>query len=385
MINLRTFHTKIGQHIYQQHQHVITQRKISSISAKCGSVRRVNNYKNSNTSTACVFQLQQRGLSEAASVNAAASTIQVQSPFSGIWLSLSQSTPVAYMQDALIALHDSSGLPWWASIVMSTVLFRTFITLPLAIYQHKIMARLELLVLEMPAIVAELKKEAAIAMKKFKWSESQTRVVYNRSLKKQWNALVVRDNCHPAKTFIVLWGQIPLWICQSVALRNLVHMMPDPTALQAQIICTEMTVGGFGWIPNLTEVDSSYILPVALGLINLSIIEMQTILRNRPTTRLQKYATNVFRVLTIAMVPVACSVPSALCVYWVASSGYGLAQNLLLTTPAVRRSLGIPLTKTEVQNPYERMWLKMKTITAKTDQKSAKQQADHSNSETKTK
>lgn len=37
---------------------------------------------------------------------------------------------------------------------------------------------------------------------------------------------------------------------------------------------------------------------------------MQTILRNRPTTRLQKYATNVFRVLTVAMVPVACSVPS---------------------------------------------------------------------------
>lgn len=84
----------------------------------------------------------------------------------------------------------------------------------------------------------------------------------------------MRENCHPAKTFIALWGQIPLWICQSVALRNLVRMMPDPTTLQAQIIYTEMTIGGFGWIPNLTEVDSSYILPFTLGVINLSIIEV---------------------------------------------------------------------------------------------------------------
>lgn len=73
---------------------------------------------------------------------------------------------------------------------------------------------------------------------------------------------------------IVLWGQIPLWICQSVALRNLVHMLPDPNSIQAKLIFTEMTIGGFGWIPNLTEVDASYILPVALGIINLSIIEV---------------------------------------------------------------------------------------------------------------
>lgn len=44
--------------------------------------------------------------------------------------------------------------------------------------------------------------------------------------------------------------------------------------LDAQITFTELTLGGFGWIPNLTEVDGSYILPVALGIINLIIIEV---------------------------------------------------------------------------------------------------------------
>ena len=35
-----------------------------------------------------------------------------------------------------------------------------------------------------------------------------------------------------------------------------------------------MSLGGFVWIQNLTEVDHSYILPVTLGLINLAILEV---------------------------------------------------------------------------------------------------------------
>ncbi|ALC44002.1 CG4942, partial [Drosophila busckii] len=298
-----------------------------------------------------------------ASTEAAAATAATQlanaGGLVGFWQSLSNSTPVAYMQDALIQIHDYTGLPWWASIVMSTFMFRAVVTLPLTIYQHKITARIEKIALEMPAIVEELKREAAMAKQKFKWTDKQTAVVYRRSIKKQWQKLIVRDNCHPLKTVIVLWGQIPLWICQSVALRNLVYMLPDPTTLTAQIVATEMTIGGFGWIPNLTQVDNSYILPVALGLINLCIVEVQSMTRTRPATRMQSIANNVFRGLSVLMVPIACTVPSALCVYWVASSSFGLAQNLLILSPELRRAVGIPQTATELQQPYEQLWLKI--------------------------
>ncbi|XP_073843870.1 cytochrome c oxidase assembly protein COX18, mitochondrial [Musca autumnalis] len=280
--------------------------------------------------------------------------------FASMYQSLSSSTPVMMMQEGLIEIHDFTGLPWWLSIVTSTILFRSLVTLPLTVYQHKITARLENISLEMPAIVEELKKEAAMAMKKFQWTEQHTKLVYQRSIRKQWTNLIVRDNCHPAKTFIVLWAQIPLWIFQSMALRNMINMMPDPTSLQAQIVVTEMTIGGFGWIPNLTVVDSSYILPVALGLINLGIIEIQTMLKNRPPTRFQNIISNVFRGLSICMVPVACTVPSGLTVYWVASSTYGLVQNLVLASPRVKRALGIPKTKNELEDPYQHLWMRTK-------------------------
>lgn len=58
-----------------------------------------------------------------------------QETVAGIWKSISNSTPVAYLQDGLLLLHDSTCLPWWATIVISTVLLRTVITLPFAVYQ----------------------------------------------------------------------------------------------------------------------------------------------------------------------------------------------------------------------------------------------------------
>lgn len=48
------------------------------------------------------------------------------------------------------------------------------------------------------------------------------------------------------------------------------------TCLIAAALVTymELSVGGFGWIPNLLVPDESLILPVALGLINLAIVEV---------------------------------------------------------------------------------------------------------------
>lgn len=90
---------------------------------------------------------------------------------------------------------------------------------------------------------------------------------------------------------------------------------------------------------------------------------MQSMMRTLPPTRFHNIITNVFRGLSLVMVPVACTVPSALTVYWVASSSYGLVQNLLLASPQVKRAFGIPKIQSELENPYEHLWSKMKQRT----------------------
>ncbi|XP_056648698.1 cytochrome c oxidase assembly protein COX18, mitochondrial isoform X1 [Diorhabda sublineata] len=276
----------------------------------------------------------------------------------GIFKWISESTPVEYLQNFLLTMHDTTGLPWWATIVCTTVLLRTCVTLPLAVYQNYILAKLHNLQLEMPAIVEELKKETSIAVKMYNWDEKKAKMVYNRSIRKQWNNLVVRDNCHPFKASLLLWFQIPMWISLSVSLRNLVYMLPHQN-VDAQITFTELTVGGFGFIPNLTEVDASGILPVGLGLINLLIIELQRLSKVNEPTKLQKFLTNIFRGLSVIMIPVAASVPSCLVLYWTTSSAYGLIQNLVLMSPKAKRICGIPKTDKELEHPYRHVSLQI--------------------------
>lgn len=268
----------------------------------------------------------------------------------GLYTSISNSYPVHFIQDGLLYFHDVSGLPWWATVVTSTVLIRSLMTLPLTVYSNSILAKVENISLELKDLVNELKRETAIARKQFKLTDKQTAIIYKRSLKKQWVKLIERDNCHPLKASLVVWFQIPIWICMSFALRNLVYMTSgDPAAM---VTFMEMSAGGIGWIPNLTEPDHSWILPVAFGLTNLSIIELQRMSKIRKPSKMYNVFTNIFRGFSIVMIPVAASVPSCMCLYWLTSSSVGLAHNLILLSPQLRRKLGIPEAPSELENPY---------------------------------
>lgn len=55
--------------------------------------------------------------------------------------SLWDAAPVHLCEGLLVGLQQASGFPWWLNIVVSTVLVRTVVTLPLAAYQMVVLAR----------------------------------------------------------------------------------------------------------------------------------------------------------------------------------------------------------------------------------------------------
>jgi mitochondrial inner membrane protein COX18 len=273
----------------------------------------------------------------------------------GFIQSIADSSAVSQVQTMLETIHEVSGLPWWATICASTILFRTAITLPLSVYQNKIFARLENIGQEMKDLVPEMKKETAIAIRQFKWTEEEAKKAYMRSMKKQYSMRIVRDNCHPFKSSVVIWAQLPMWLGLSMALRNM-SSATEFSSLESQITLLELSVGGFLWIPNLTYPDSSWILPVFLGLVNLAIIELQVanrLAKNVEANKLQKFMTYFFRGISIVMVPVAATVPSCMSLYWTTSSVCGLCHNLILVSPKFRRFTKVPLSIKENQNPYQ--------------------------------
>lgn len=60
---------------------------------------------------------------------------------SGWYNSLAESGPVHLCEQYLMGVQQVTGFPWWLSIIMSTVMVRTLITLPLASYQVVIIAK----------------------------------------------------------------------------------------------------------------------------------------------------------------------------------------------------------------------------------------------------
>lgn len=273
----------------------------------------------------------------------------------GWFKALAQSRLVEGLMGGLQAIHDSLHIPWWMSIIISTIMLRGIITFPLAVYQNYIFARIENLKPEMDTLIKELKKETAVAIRKFGWDEVHARRMFNRSAKRIWKELIIRDNCHPFKASLLLWVQIPLWVATSMSFRNMASMMPHQDAA-AQILFMELSTGGVSWIPNLTEVDHSFILPVAMGITNLLITEVNVLSRLQPGSRAQNIITNVFRFISIAIIPIAATVPSCVVLYWVTSSVCGLTQNLALMHPRLRQACGIPLTASQNPTPYQHLW-----------------------------
>lgn len=267
----------------------------------------------------------------------------------GWYEALARSAPVQGAEALLLGAHTASGLPWWGSILLTTVALRGSITLPLAAYQHYILAKVENLQPEIKNIARHLNQEVAIRASQLGWSKRVARLTYLKNMRRLVSELYVRDNCHPFKATVLVWIQIPMWIFMSVALRSFSTGTAHAEGFSVQ---EQLAAGGVLWFPDLTALDSTWILPVSLGVTNLLIVEIFA-LQKIGMSRFQTYMTYFMRAVSVLMIPIAATVPSSIVLYWLCSSFMGLSQNLLLRSPTFRQLCRIPLTKGDSDTPYK--------------------------------
>ncbi|KFV94329.1 Mitochondrial inner membrane protein COX18, partial [Eurypyga helias] len=198
---------------------------------------------------------------------------------------------------------------------------------------------------EIKKLAEHVRYEVSVRGKQLGWSEKVARFHFKKNLRRIITELYIRDNCHPFKATLLVWVQIPMWVCVSLALRNCSVGAMDSEVQE------QFSAGGTLWFPDLTAPDSTWILPVSLGLINLLILEIFASQKTK-VSRFQKLATNFFRVVSVVMIPVAATVPSSMALYWLSSSFMGLSHNLLLRSPIFRRVCCIPRTKSDSDTPY---------------------------------
>uniref|UniRef100_A0A3B4UVZ3 Cytochrome c oxidase assembly factor COX18 n=1 Tax=Seriola dumerili TaxID=41447 RepID=A0A3B4UVZ3_SERDU len=258
---------------------------------------------------------------------------------SGWYSSLADSALVHLCEHFLVSVQQVSGLPWWMSIAVATLSVRTLITLPLAAHQLVIVSKVEGLQMEISELAKRLRYEVSVRARE---RGSYLNLFYLLKLIILLSGLYIRDNCHPFKASLLVWVQLPLWISLSLALRNL------SLYYEAGSEC-DLAAGGALWFSDLTSPDSTWILPVCLGLINLLIVEVFSLQRVSPT-RFQKLVLNFTRGFSVLMIPIAATVPSSMALYWFTSSLLGFSHNLLLRSPAIHKILKLQTPRSD--SPY---------------------------------
>jgi len=267
---------------------------------------------------------------------------------------------VHYVEDTLASVHDTMGLPWWATIMLSTGLMRLLLTLPAHITQQKVMAKRYVM-------TEELNKELLPALEKAsnrhvvlnRWSKKKATDNYRR-VASQIRDVKVRDyNCHMSKMFLPMYIQIPVWVMSSIAVRN-IAMMRHTTDRQLDVPVEErflqMSAEGGAWFSNLTIPDPTFILPVLVGLSFATTIYISANKFKHPAVpqQISKFSRLDLLLYSISflMIPLASIQPAAVALYWVTSGVMGVTINLVLLSPKVRRAVRIPKIPAELDKPY---------------------------------
>ncbi|XP_008799548.2 mitochondrial inner membrane protein OXA1-like, partial [Phoenix dactylifera] len=221
--------------------------------------------------------------------------------------------PVAALQYLIDGVHSFTGLNWWASIALTTVLIRGA-TVPLLLNQMKATVKLNTMRPELEQL-----KQQINSMDPESVQEGQKRM----------KALFQKHGVTPFTPLKGMFIQGPIFISFYLAISNMVEKVPS------------FKGGGAFWFTDLTTPDTLYMLPVLTSLSFLMTVElnMQEGMEGNPMASTMK---NFSRILALLTIPFTANFPKAIFCYWITSNLFSLTYGLVIKRPPVRRYLNLP-------------------------------------------
>lgn len=267
------------------------------------------------------------------------------------------------IEKLLISFHDFTGLPWWASILGCTIILRLCLMTPLYIIQTKNTMKYQRYLVLFKEVHEKLATEVKEKAAANKWDESMANQQFISSLYHHRKQIYKKYKIPGAwKRYLLPAVQIPVWVCLSMSLRHMtlsMRLSSSPTLAQ-EAVALQLSQEGCLWFSDLCMIDCFYIMPIALCILNLTIIEIYRGDGKTKLEGLQKYLINFSRAVAVLITPVAMQLPSGVVFYWFCSSMYGAAQALTFKSFKVRRFFRIPIPTNESKTPYKDLFNRLK-------------------------
>ncbi|PWA74922.1 membrane insertase [Artemisia annua] len=226
--------------------------------------------------------------------------------------------PVAAWMDALDGIHKFTGVNWWATIVIATVILRTCTV-------HS-----KIHILKVNANIAIMKQQLQEELDNKRMSEAVAKELMQNAYLKHVTPcllpLIIRSFVYGSFYF---------------AIYSMVGKIPS------------FETGGASWFLNLTTADPLYTLPVLYSYtfwlnLELNIRNSAEYLQGNRNPDLKKNARGVLAVL---MIPLCSYFPKAFFFYMITSNVYSFVFGLTIRQPAVRKFLNIPIVGPPQKSP----------------------------------
>ncbi|KAE8259761.1 hypothetical protein A4X13_0g794 [Tilletia indica] len=241
--------------------------------------------------------------------------------FTELGLGTSWWPPTGWLQIFLDYMTSTTGLPWWATIIGTTVTLR-FCLAPLLIYVQGNTIRLANIQPKLQNIMNDISHAKATGDMASLQAQSQ-----------RAQQLFRENNCHPLRSFLLPLVQMPIFVSFFFALRGM-----------ASAGLPSLKDGGLGWFTDLTLADPYYILPVASSALTLLVLETgaETGTNSAMANPQMKVMKNVLRGFLGVATFFILDFPTAVLLYWVTNNSFSLLQLLALRTRFLRTRLNLP-------------------------------------------
>ncbi|KAL5727036.1 hypothetical protein ACHQM5_000272 [Ranunculus cassubicifolius] len=221
--------------------------------------------------------------------------------------------PIAALQYFIDGIHTYTGLNWWASIAVATLVIRG-LTIPLLINQLRCTTKLTLIRPQMEEIRRDMEGHPDA------FNEGNKRI----------KALFKEYGVSPFSPLKGLFVQGPVFVSFYLAISNMAEKVPS------------FKEGGAYWFTDLTTPDPLFIFPILTGLTFLITVEcnVQEGLEGNPVAgKIKKFS----RIVGVLAIPATYTFPKALFCYWVTSNIFSLTYGSIIKLPGVKKRLNIPV------------------------------------------
>jgi len=228
-------------------------------------------------------------------------------------------TPVGWVQNILETIHVGVGLPWWGSIVCTTVAFRLLvfpITKKVMVNQIK---------------MHNMKPELDEFQERIKHQRNLSNPADGEKIKAEMWALYKKHDCKPVQALTLPFIQIPLFMSFFFGLRGMAYAPVE-----------SFTTGGMLWFTDLTVADPYCALPITCALAMITALELGSLESGVQMEQQAIMMKTFFRVMCLMIIPIGYQLPSAILVYWTTSNSFSLIQGILMRNSQVKTLLNIP-------------------------------------------